>query len=211
MVDLRFETLLPFVLPQPPGQAPRFPVAFLMPAVTLVIWVAFRLAPTAGGQRVARRMLRHAPEEVTSPGQFERFGKTYDAIVLGVVVLILGIHVAVLAAALQVDPAIVSRIVPVMIGASLVLIGNVMPRLRANWVAGIRTRRTLENPQLWRSTHRAFGTALVVSGLVTIIVALLLPRWGVIVAIAAILVSSVIGGVASLRGNAAAPEKLASK
>ena len=201
MVDLRFGSLLPFATAPATGQASRMFVLVLMPAVALVMWVAFRLAPTAGGQRLARLMFRHAPEEVTSPGQFERFGKTYDAIVLGVILLILGFHAAVMAAALQASPAIVSRILPAVIGVCLILMGNVMPRLRANWVAGIRTRRTMESPQIWRSTHRAFGAAFVVSGVVTIIAAALAPQWGILVAIASIFVSCVVGGVASIRGK----------
>jgi hypothetical protein len=202
MIGLQFGTLLPFGTAPATGQASRLFVLLVMPATALLVWIAFRLAPTAGGQRLARRMLRHAPEEVTSPDQFERFGKTYDAIVLSVVILVLGFHAAVMAAALQVSPAIVSRILPAVIGACLILMGNVMPRLRANWVAGIRTRRTLENPQLWRSTHRVFGAAFVVSGFATIIAAAVAPQWGILVAIASVLASCIVGGVASARGKA---------
>lgn len=200
-VDLQFGTLLPFATAPATGQASRLFVLLVMPATALLVWIAFRLAPTAGGQRLARRMLPHAPEEVTSPDQFERFGNTYDAIVLGIVMLILGFHVAVMAAALRVSPAIVSRILPVVVGVCLIVMGNVIPRLRANWVAGIRTRRTLEDPQLWRSTHRAFGTAFVVAGFATIIAAALAPQWGLLVAIVSIVASCIVGGVASMRGK----------
>ena len=203
MIDMRFDGLLPFAVTQPPEAAPRSLALFLMPALALVLWVAFRLAPTAAGQRLARRLFRHAPEEVTSPGQFERFGPTYDAIVLGVVVLVLGFHAAVLAAALQ-APTLASRIVPGVIGACLVLMGNVMPRLRPNWVAGLRTRRLLENPQLWRSVHRVFGVAFVLSGLATLLAAALAPRYGVLVAIGSLLISCVIGFVTSSRAGGTA-------
>ena len=201
MVDFQFGPVLPFATSPATGPAPRWLALFLVPVMALVIWTAFRLAPTAGGQRLARRMFRHAPEEVTSPGQFERFGKTYDAIVLGVILLLLGFHTAVMAAALHAPPAMVSRIVPAVIGVCLILMGNVMPRLRANWVAGIRTRRTLEDPRLWRSTHRAFGAAFVVSGLATIIAAVLAPQWGILIAIVSVFASCVVGGVASMRGK----------
>jgi uncharacterized protein len=198
LIDLRFEALLPFAMTRPPGPAPRSVALFLIPALALVIWAAFRLAATAAGQRLARHLFPHAPAEVTSPGQFERFGKTYDTIVLGVVVLLLGLHAAVLAAALD-APSIATRLVPAALGGSLVLMGNVMPRLRPNWVAGLRTRRLLEDPQLWRTTHRVFGAAFVVSGLLTILVAGVAPRYGLLVGVVSLLVSLVIGAVASTR------------
>lgn len=204
MVDLRFDGVLPFGETHPSGPAPRWLVLLAMPVLALVMWLGFRLAPTATGQRVARRMFPHAPDEVTSPAQFERFGKTYDAIVRDVVMLVLGVHAAVLAAALQ-APGIASRIVPAVLGGCLLLMGNVMPRLRPNWVAGLRTRRTLADPQLWRRAHRVFGAAFAVSGLVTILAAVVAPRYGLLVGIGALLASCLIGFVASTRDGDTGP------
>ena len=198
MLDLRLEGMLPFETSETASPVPRWLALSLMPALALVLWGAFRAAPTAAGQRVARRLFRRAPEAVTSPEQFERFGKTYDAIVLGVVMLILGVHAAIITAALG-HPGIAVRIAPAVLGATLILMGNVMPRLRPNWVAGVRTQRTFENPQLWRTTHRAFGAAFVVSGFLTIIVGTFAPRYGLLTAIASLLMSLVVGFVASMR------------
>lgn len=208
MIDLPVDALLPFPSAQSSEPAPRWLALSLMPALALVIWAAFRLAPTAAGQRIGRRMFRRAPEEVTSPEQFDRYGKTYDAIVLGVVMLFLGLHAAVLAMALG-APHVAIRIVPAVFGGCLILMGNVMPRLRPNWVAGIRTQRLLENPQLWRSTHRAFGTAFVVAGVATIIAAVVAPQYGLLVGIVSIIASCVVGFVASTRhGNTPTPAAL---
>ena len=198
MMDLRLEGLLPFDVSETASPVPRWLALSLMPAMALLLWAAFRAAPTAAGQRVARRLFRWAPDVVTSPEQFERFGKSYDAIVLAVVMLLLGLHAAIIVAALG-YPGIATRIVPAVLGACLILMGNVMPRLRPNWVAGVRTKRTLEDPQLWRTTHRAFGTAFVVSGLLTIIVAVGAPRYGLVTGIATLLLSCVVGLVASTR------------
>lgn len=202
-VDLPFGGLLPFTV-EPEGPAPRWLALSLMPVLALVVFALFRLAPTAAGDRLGRRMFRHAPAEVSSRAQFERFGRTYDAIVLGVVLLFIGMHAAVLAAAFQ-APDLAARIVPAVLGASLVLMGNVMPRLRPNWVAGLRSRRLLEDPQLWRSTHRVFGAAFVVSGIVTIATAAAAPEYGVLVGIVSLLASCVIGYVASTREGSANP------
>jgi hypothetical protein len=197
-VDLRFEGVLPFVPLQPADPAPRWLALTLMPTLALVLWAAFRLAPTTAGQSVGRRLFRHAPTEVTSPAQFERFGKTYDTIVLGIVILLLGFHAAVLAAAFQ-APTVAARIVAAVLGACLILIGNVMPRLRPNWVAGLRTRRLLEDPQLWRRAHRTFGFAFTASGLVTILAALVAPEFGLLIGIASLIASLVIGAVATTK------------
>jgi len=178
IVHLPVESLLPFASTPEPGGAPRWIVVSLLPAVALVMWAAFRWAAGAagaGGERVARRMFPNAPAAVTSATQFERFGGTYDSIVLGVVLLLLGVHAAVLAAAFEATGVAV-RLVPIAVGASLVLMGNVMPRLRPNWVAGLRTERMLADPPLWRRVHRIFGAALVVSGLVTMLAGALARR-----------------------------------
>lgn len=203
MIDLPFHALLPFPLAETAGQAPRWLALSMMPALALIVWAAFRLAPTTAGQRLGRRMFRRAPEAVTSPEQFSRQRATYEAIVLGVVMLLLGFHAAVLAMAWE-APHVAARIVPAVLGASLVLMGNVMPRLRPNWVAGLRTQRLLENPPLWRGAHRVFGTAFVVSGVATILAALVAPQYGLLVGIVSLVVSCIVGFVASTRqGNTA--------
>lgn len=204
MVAVPLDSLLPFDLTPVPGPAPRWLALFLMPTLALIVWLAFRLAPTAAGQRLGRRMFRDAPEAVTSPEQFERFGNTYDAIVLGVTMLFLGLHAAVLAAALE-RPGIASRIVPAALGGCLMLMGNVMPRLRPNWVAGLRVKRTLEDPRLWRNTHRAFGAALVVAGAATMLAAVVAPRYGMLVFVGLLLVSCMVGFVASRRKGGVGP------
>ncbi|HJR36406.1 MAG TPA: alpha/beta hydrolase, partial [Gemmatimonadales bacterium] len=167
-------------------------------------WAGFRLAPTAAGQRVGRWMFRHAPEAVTSPAQFERFGPTYDGIVLALVALLCGLHAAVLTAAFGAS-AIALRIVPGVLGVSLLLMGNVMPRLRPNWVAGLRSRRMLENPELWRSVHRVFGAAFVLAGGATILAAAIAPRYAILVCIVSVLGSLLAGFLASLRPTGSVP------
>ena len=200
VVTLRLDGLLPFDISDSGDPVPRWLALSLVPAIALVVWAAFRAAPTARGQRIGRRFMRGAPDEVTSPAQFARFGKSYDTIVLAVVLLILGVHAAIIASTTG-YPDLGVRIVPMVLGACLVLIGNVMPRLRPNWVAGVRTRRTLEHPQLWRTTHRAFGTAFVLSGILTMIVAGLAPRYGLITGIGSLAASCIVGLVASNRAQ----------
>jgi uncharacterized membrane protein len=200
MVDFPVEGMLPIDMTETAEPVPRWFALSLMPALALILWAAFRAAPSAAGARVGRFLLRRAPDAVTSPEQFERFRKSYDTIVLSVVMLMLGIHGAIIVGALG-YAAIATRMIPAVLGLCLIVMGNVMPRLRPNWVAGVRTARTLEDPQLWRATHRAFGAAFVLSGFLTIIVGLLAPRYGFVTGIAALVLSCVVGLVASTRSR----------
>jgi uncharacterized membrane protein len=204
MVDAGFDSAFPSGALPPAPPMRRDVVAFGIPALTLIVWSMFTVFRRPAGQRLGRRLFRSAPTEVTSAEQFDRFGNTYETIVLGVVLVLVGVHAAVLAAALNAGGS-ATRILGISLGVSLVLMGNVMPRLRPNWVAGLRTKRTLEDPQLWRSAHRVFGTALVISGLLTVLVAIAMPRYAFAFGLGALIVSTVVGGVAATRRSTSTP------
>lgn len=51
-------------------------------------------------------------------------------------------------------------------GLCLLLVGNVMGKLRPNARVGIRTPWTLANTRVWEQTHRFGGKAFVLAGLV---------------------------------------------
>jgi uncharacterized membrane protein len=93
---------------------------------------------------------------------------TYDAIIATVVFLILALHVLVLLVLitdLQRDVVrIGARVVPVLFGLTLVVIGNLLPRLRPNLVIGIRTSRTLSDRSAWARVNRTAGYAAVFAG-----------------------------------------------
>ena len=67
------------------------------------------------------------------------------------------------AAALRLLP---ERAVVVMFGLVLIAVGNLLPRTRPNVAVGLRTARTLTDPQLWQRMHRIGGYATVALGLV---------------------------------------------
>jgi uncharacterized membrane protein len=57
-------------------------------------------------------------------------------------------------------------------GALYVVIGNVLPKLRRNRFAGIRTRWTLASDEVWHRTHRVGGLLFVLGGVITMLGAL---------------------------------------
>lgn len=93
----------------------------------------------------------------------------YRRIVTTTLFLILGVHLTVLLALtsqLQINVvSFVAHAVPVMLGLALIIIGNVLPRLRPNVVIGIRTVRTLADRAAWTRSNRVAGYATVGSGL----------------------------------------------
>jgi uncharacterized membrane protein len=58
----------------------------------------------------------------------------------------------------------VATFAPLVIGGLLVVIGNVMGKLRWNYVVGIRTPWTLADERVWDKTHRFGGWLFVIGG-----------------------------------------------
>jgi uncharacterized membrane protein len=121
---------------------------------------------------------------------YEKFRSSYDLVINAIVTLIAVLHVAMLGAAIgwQVP---MERITPLMVGVLFVILGNVLPRARPNWMFGIRTPWTLTNDRVWERTHRLSGIVMVIAGLLIIAMGLVAPMAGVPVIVAA----SVLAGV----------------
>ncbi|HUR33877.1 MAG TPA: SdpI family protein [Vicinamibacterales bacterium] len=67
-----------------------------------------------------------------------------------------------------------ARAVVVLFGLTILLTGNLLPRTRPNLAVGIRTSRTLTDPELWALTHRVTGYTAVALGAVTMFAGLFL-------------------------------------
>lgn len=132
----------------PNGWSSRAVAALVMPALGVVLLLVF-----AGLPRIDPRQANYA-----------LFGSTYWTVANSVGILLAGLHTVMLGKALgwSVD---MTRIVGLGTGGLLVLIGNLMTRLRPNWFMGIRTPWTLSSDLVWRRTHRFGGVAFVVAGL----------------------------------------------
>jgi uncharacterized membrane protein len=142
----------------PNGWLPRAIGAFFAPVFLLVLWGLMRLAP------------RLDPREEN----YRRFGEAYETMIASVLLLVLATHAIMLAIALG-HHVPVGRLVPALVGALFVVIGNVMPRLRANWWIGVRTPWTLSSDRVWARTHRLAGYSMTIGGLVMIVGGLVLP------------------------------------
>ena len=190
-VVISLERLLPSEFVVGTDSVPRLAVLFGLPVVALVIWALLHEAPVSRLGLAAGRVLFNATEP-----RYAVFAPTYRLIVLWVVCLILSFHVVLLAAALEwpIEPGI---IVGLTLGLGLLLVGNAIPRLRPNAVAGIRTSLTMSDPVLWARAHRTFGAFWLAGGAITIVTALAAPRYALLTGIGLLMVSLVAGFVAA--------------
>ena len=100
-----------------------------------------------------------------SPKRFEvdTFRSTYLYIMVLVVALIAYLHVLILWAALS-KPLNMSRSFLGALFLFLILLGNVLGRVRRNFYVGVRTPWTLASEKVWYATHRFAAKAFVIAG-----------------------------------------------
>ena len=142
----------------PDDWMPRWPGAFLPPAIILGLWL---LLP------VLRRI---DPRRAN----YERFNETWWLFLNVMALLLAAIHLMVLADGLG-WPVDLSRAPYILLGFLFIGLGNYLPRLRSNWWMGIRTPWTLESESVWRDTHRLGGRTFVIGGLLVLVIAFLPP------------------------------------
>src|SRR6266851_56658 len=140
-------------------------------------FIAFLLPTAAGAIYVLMRFLAARDHVRRGNGTFTR---TYDAIVFRVVLFIGALHGTILIGLLGRGLAartgpLVPRLAPVLLGAGLMAIGNLLPRVRPNVAIGIRTSRTLRDRDAWLRANRTAGYVSVTLGFAIVAIALLLP------------------------------------
>ncbi len=137
-------------------------VAFLLPTATAVTHSLLR-----------GLYVRHPLDESESGAGLA----TYDAIMLRFIVFVMGVHATLLAALLGMlhGRAWAVQIVPVMLGSTMISVGNLLPRTRPNLAIGIRTPRTLSDRAFWVRTHRMAGYTVVSLGFVIVLAAIAVP------------------------------------
>lgn len=91
----------------------------------------------------------------------------------------------------------VSRTVPLLIGALMIVMGNYMGKLKSNWFVGIRTPWTLSSEKVWQKTHRLGGVLFVLFGLIMMAMPHLTRKYGMILFVIAISVTVLVPIVAS--------------
>jgi hypothetical protein len=177
---------------------PGLAVALLIPTLALVVYFLLeRIALVKGPVEAVPQWLLN---EKTGSAGVERFEPTFHATVFAVTSLLALFHFVLLGSTLA-WPVWFFRAITVLLGAGFIAIGNVIPRVRPNWIVGIRTKRTLADPDSWTQVHRELGMLLMLAGVATIITTFLAPAWAVVAAGAGLLLALILPGLQSLRAR----------
>lgn len=133
---------------QPDGWADKTVGLFLLPAIAAAVTALFALIPGIEPRRE----------------NLARSGKAYGATWIAVMLLLCGLHLLAVSVALGAELDL-TRIVMIGTGGMLIAIGNYLPKVRPNYMMGVRTPWTLASDRSWRRTHRLAGRLFVVAGL----------------------------------------------
>lgn len=156
---------------RPDGYASKTIGLFLLPLTTAGVAALFWVIPTIEPRRA----------------NFAKSGKAYTAIWISVVLLLGLVSLTAVAAAMGTELDI-SRIAFIGTGALFIVIGNYLPKVRPNYMMGIRTPWTLTSDLSWDRTHRVGGRLFVLEGLVFVLLGLVRPAPDALVAV-------IIGGI----------------
>ena len=190
--------LLPVAIP---AGAPisREAAALLIPTVALLVWILLVALGKVQGP------IKSLPEwwlnEQTGSAAVARFEPTYSTVIFSVTSLLFLLHIVLLGSLLQ-WPVWSYRLFTAVLGLGMIAVGNVMPRVRPNWIAGLRTKRTLSDPSAWSRTHRLLGRLMIVAGMLVILLSVLAGRYALIVGLLALIVAFLVSHLVGTRGPA---------
>jgi len=139
-----------------PGRTPAGPGGWLMCLIA-----AFGL-PTAALAMILifRRMSQKGPLRAN----IQRFQRTYDLVIDAAVLFVVALHMTVLSYVLA-GRLWLGVVVILLLGGTIIFVGNLLPRIRPGSVLGIRTPWTLRDEGVWRRTHWIGGYVVVLFGL----------------------------------------------
>jgi uncharacterized membrane protein len=121
------------------------------------------LMPVIGLMVIA--ILAYAPRLTPNKAGLEQSASVYGVLLIGVAAMFLVAEAAVAMRAM--DPNFdVIRWIFLAVGVLFVLLGNLLGKLRHNFLLGIRTPWTLKDKRVWDRTHRFTGRLMVIAGVV---------------------------------------------
>jgi uncharacterized membrane protein len=134
---------------QPDRWGGKFEGLLALPLVALGVYLLLLLAPRIDPRRA----------------NYDAFAGAFQTIRL-IVLLVLAVIQA--SAVMAAEGHAVERgiVVPLCIGALLMVLGSVLGKLQPNWFIGIRTPWTLSSDRAWTRTHRAGGRVFLALGLI---------------------------------------------
>jgi uncharacterized membrane protein len=160
---------------EPNRYCSRIEGAFLMPAIMIAVWV----------------LMTWFPSRDPRAANIAKFRGSYDLVVAVALAFMAGVHVLALGNALGwgVD---VTTVVLVGVGLLFIVIGNLLPRARSNFIFGIRTPWTLSSETVWARSNRIGGYSMVAAGLLMVAAAFLDRPARIIVALGSAMAAGLV-------------------
>lgn len=117
---------------------------------------------------------------------YDKFMPTYFTMMNATITLLFVIHIVALGSAMGLNIPIL-RLIPAAFGSLFIVLGNLLPRVRPNWMVGIRTPWTLSSDRVWERTHRVGGYLMMGAGVILVVATPFVP--------AAAAIALIMGGV----------------
>ena len=114
------------------------------------------------------------PRLMPKSGRLERSDGAFKTVWISMMLVLATAHGVLVAYALGL-PIASDRIVPMTLGAMLIVLGNLMGKIRYNYVFGVRTPWTLASERVWDRTHRFMGPWFMLWGAAVVALALFGP------------------------------------
>jgi len=146
------------------GTMPRFWLVLMMPILAVALAGVLTIAPKVDPKR--RNFPLHAD--------------AYWVVANAVLLFLALVHVLVIGYNLG-WPIQLQVVMMPGLGLLFIVIGNVLTRVRPNWIFGIRTPWTLSSEVSWRETHRIGGYGFVGVGVAVLITSIVAPTTAIYV------------------------------
>ncbi|MCR4436115.1 MAG: SdpI family protein [Clostridiales bacterium] len=127
----------------------KFPGAFILPAICLLLPLLMGILPRLDPRRE----------------NYEKFSGAYYWMRVCFVVVFGIINAVVLLICLGLASIPVDYIVKLLVGIMIMVIGNLMPKVKHNYFVGIKTPWTINSEDIWFATHRHGGMVWFAAGL----------------------------------------------
>ncbi len=156
---------------QPNGYAPKEVALFVLPAMAAGLTTLLGLLP------------RFEPRSVN----LARSGSAYVQVGMALMIVLALVQAAVVLAAVG-RPVPINLVVGAAVGGMFAIVGNVLGKVRSNYLFGVRTPWTLASDLSWNKTHRLVGRLFVLLGFGVLLASLIGS-----VALFAVLIVGIVG------------------
>lgn len=134
------------------------------------LWILALLEP------LIALMLQFLPRIDPKRRSYAKFQRYYEQLAIFLQLFLLVVFSLVVTETLRPGTVSIGRTVTAMVGALLIVMGNMMGKIKPNYFVGIRTPWTLADPDVWMRTHSLGGKLWFSLGVLLLPCSLLLPE-----------------------------------